>query len=239
MEAGKGSLYNIGVGPGDPELLTLKAVRLMRECPVIAIPGKKKENCVAYQIAVQAVPEIAEKPCLLIDMPMTKDAAILEASHKEAVRQLKEVLAEGRDVAYLTLGDVTVYATALYIHERIQEEGFATWMVNGIPSFCAAAARLNRPLVSGAQELHIIPASYGVEEALKLSGVKVFMKAGSTMKQLKEALKGKAYSVHMVERCTMEGERLAFSAEEIPEDAGYYSLVIVKDAAADRDEEKV
>lgn len=224
-----GILYQIGVGPGDPELLTLKAVRLMKECSVIAIPSKQKETCVAYQIAVQAVKELEEKPCLFLHMPMTKEKKVLEESHQEAVRQIKEVLQEGKDVAYLTLGDVTVYATALYLNERIKQEGFETCLINGIPSFCAVAARMNMSLVSGAEELHVIPASYDIEHALKLSGVKVFMKAGSRLGQLKAKLIEGNYQVSMVERCTMEGERVIRSAEEIPEDAGYYSLLIVRD----------
>ena len=174
-----GILYNVGVGPGDPELLTLKAVRILRECTVIAIPQMKKDSCVAYQIARQAVPQIEEKDCLCLHMPMTKDKETLEKSHKEAAEQVKKVLQDGKDVALLTLGDSTIYATSLYIQERIQKEGFSSCMVNGIPSFCAAAARLNLALVSGAEQLHIIPASYPAQEAEKWSGVKVLMKAGS------------------------------------------------------------
>lgn len=224
-----GVLYNIGVGPGDPELLTLKAVRIMRECPVIAIPQRKKEDCVAYQIAVQAVPEIAEKPCLCLHMPMTKDKNVLEACHKEAVKILEETLCQDQDVALLTLGDSTVYATALYLNERVKQDGIETCMVNGIPSFCAVAARLNLPLVSGAEQLHIIPASYQIEDALKLSGVKVLMKAASKMGDVKQTLLEGGYRTKMVERCGMDGERLFESTEEIPEDAGYYSLLIVRD----------
>lgn len=232
-----GVLYNIGVGPGDPELLTLKAVRIMRECPVIAIPQKKKEDCVAYRIAVQAVPEIAEKPCLCLHMPMTKDKDILERCHREAVKTLEEALCQGQDVALLTLGDSTVYATALYLNERIKKDGMKSCMVNGIPSFCAAAARLNLPLVSGAEQLHVIPASYQIEEALKLPGVKVLMKAASKMGQVKQKLAEGGYHVKMVERCGMDGERVFESAQEIPEDAGYYSLLIVRDTEEDSEKE--
>ena len=65
----RGKLYGIGVGPGDPELLTLQAVRLIRSCDALAVPGKKKEETTAYQIVLEAVPEICNKECLALDMP--------------------------------------------------------------------------------------------------------------------------------------------------------------------------
>lgn len=224
----KGCLYGVGVGPGDPELMTLKAVRILRECPVIAIPHEKKEKCVAYQIARKAVPEIEEKECLCLPMPMTKDREALEESHSRAARQTADCLAQGKDVALITLGDATVYSTCLYIHDRVKKMGFETGIVSGVPAFCAAAARLDAPLVSGAQELHVIPASYQIGEALSLPGVKVLMKAGRKMGKVKELLREKGLDVQMVENCGMENERIYETPEEIPEDAGYYSLLIVK-----------
>ena len=209
----QGILYGVGVGPGDPELLTLKAVRILRECDVIAIPQESKEGCTAYQIARQAVPELDEKPCLPLPMPMTKD---------------REKLAAGHTVALITLGDATVYSTYLYVHERIKRLGFETRIVNGIPSFCAAAARLDMPLVNGSQKLHILPASYHIEEALELPGVKVLMKSGRQMPKVKALLKEKGLEARMVENCGMEGEKTYQSLEEIPDDAGYFSLLIAE-----------
>lgn len=229
----QGRLYGVGVGPGDPELMTLKAVRIIRECQVIAIPHREKEKCTAYQIARQAVPEIEEKNCLFLPMPMTKDREILEKSHREAADKLAERLKAGEQVAFLTLGDATIYSTYLYVHERIRKMGFEAEIVNGVPSFCAAAARLGEPLVNGAEELHVIPASYQIEEALALSGVKVLMKAGRQMGSVKELLVKHGLEARMVENCGMAGERVFGSLEEIPEQAGYYSLIL----AADRAEE--
>ncbi|MDO4634178.1 MAG: precorrin-2 C(20)-methyltransferase [Eubacteriales bacterium] len=224
-----GKLYGIGIGPGDPELLTLKAVRRIQEAGVIAVPGKVKEDTVAYQITVQAVPEIADKECLCVYMPMTKDKDALEKSHEDGARLVAETLDQGKDVAFLTLGDPCVYATYIYIHQRIQEMGYEVEIINGIPSFCAVAARLNTGLVEKAEELHVIPASYQIEEALKLPGTKVLMKAGRKMGDVKRLLMECGQNVVMIERCGMPGERIFNSAEEIPEDAGYYSLIIVKE----------
>lgn len=224
----QGILYGVGVGPGDPELLTLKAVRILKECDVIAIPQENKENCTAYQIARQAVPELDEKPCLPLPMPMTKDQAKLVSSHEAAAARTAEQLAAGRTVALITLGDATVYSTYLYIHERVKRMGFETRIINGIPSFCAAAARLDMPLVNGSQKLHILPASYQIEEALDLPGVKVLMKSGRQMPKVKALLRSRGMEARMVENCGMEGEKTYQSLEEIPDQAGYFSLVIAE-----------
>lgn len=230
-----GTLYGIGIGPGDPELLTLKAVRQIRECAVIAVPGKSPRDSVAYRIAVQAVPEIENKKLVAVDMPMTKNRAALDAFFQAGADMLEEYLRAGEDVAFLTLGDVTIYSTYLYLYPRIQERGYATAMINGIPSFCAAAARLNEGLAEGAEEIHIIPATYQTERSLAFPGTKVLMKAGRQMEKVKELLKGADLTVSMVENCCMEGERVCRSLEEIGERPGYYSLIIAKEAA--RDEE--
>ena len=230
-----GTLYGIGIGPGDPELLTLKAVRQIRECAVIAVPGKSPRDSVAYRIAVQAVPEIENKKLVAVDMPMTKNRAALDAFFQAGADMREEYLGAGEDVAFLTLGDVTIYSTYLYLYPRIQERGYATAMINGIPSFCAAAARLNEGLAEGAEEIHIIPATYQTERSLAFPGTKVLMKAGRQMEKVKELLKGANLTVSMVENCCMEGERVCRSLEEIGETPGYYSLIIAKEAA--RDEE--
>ena len=230
-----GTLYGIGIGPGDPELLTLKAVRQIRECAVIAVPGKSPRDSVAYRIAVQAVPEIENKMLVAVDMPMTTNRAALDAFFQAGADMLEEYLRAGEDVAFLTLGDVTIYSTYLYLYPRIQERGYATAMINGIPSFCAAAARLNEGLAEGAEEIHIIPATYQTERSLAFPGTKVLMKAGRQMEKVKELLKGADLTVSMVENCCMEGERVCRSLEEIGETPGYYSLIIAKEAA--RDEE--
>lgn len=224
-----GKLYGIGVGPGDPELLTLKAVRLIKECEVIAVPGKKKEETTAYQIVKQAVSEIEEKECLEVDMPMTKDAKKLELSHEVAFQTVAQKLKEGKNVAFLTLGDPCVYSTYIYIHQKIEKAGYETEIISGIPSFCAVSARLNMGLVEKDQMLHIIPSSYGIEEGMKLSGTRVLMKAGRKMGQVKKHLMEMNIQASMVENCGMINEKIFHNVDDIPEEAGYYSLIIVKE----------
>lgn len=227
-----GMLYGVGVGPGDPELMTIKALRILRESPVIAIPGKSKEECVAYTIAREACPELEEKTIVPIPMPMTKNPELLEKNHNAGADAIESYLKEGKQVAFVTLGDPTVYSTYLYIHRRMGERGYATAIISGIPSFCAAAARVNQGLVEMAQPLHVIPATYSggsPEEITALPGTKVLMKTGKNMKRIRQCILESGQSAVLVENCGMDGERVYWSPADFPEDASYYSLIIVKD----------
>lgn len=225
----KGILYGVGVGPGDPELMTLKAVRLIKENPVIAVPGADVKETVAYQIAVQAVPELADKELLPIYMPMTHDQAVIEENHEKGAKLLEEYLDQGKNVVFLTLGDVSIYSTFTYLQKRVKDHGYQTELVSGITSFCATAARMDIPLVEWNEPLHIIPAVHRLENRLDQSGTYVLMKSGKKMNQVKEILAQSGRDVMMVENCGMKDERVYRSVEEIPDDAGYYSLIIAKE----------
>ena len=227
-----GTLYGVGVGPGDPELMTIKAVRLIRECDMIAIPASGKEN-VAFEIAKSAVPEIETKEVVELPMPMVRDESKLKNSHDKAAETVIGQLVKGKNIVFLTLGDPSIYSTYIYVHNRVAEQGYNTEIVPGIPSFCAVAARLNEGLTEASEALHIIPASYeGIEEALKLSGTKVLMKSGKSIGKVKELLKNmeKPPTVKMVERCGMQGERVFHQLDDLDEEASYFSILVVKDS---------
>lgn len=226
----KGTLYGVGVGPGDPELMTLKAVRLIRENKVIAVPGADPRETVAYKIAVQAVPELAEKELLPIYMPMTHDPEELEKNHARGAKALEEILDREENIVFLTLGDPCVYSTFSYLQKRAEKDGYHTELVSGITSFCAAAARLNIPLSEWNEQLHVVPAVHRLDSTLNESGNYILMKSGKKMNQVKEILAQSGRDVLMVENCGMENEHIYRSVEEIPDDAGYYSLIIAKEA---------
>ena len=230
-----GCLYSVGVGPGDPELMTLKAVKIIRNCQVLVLPAESKEKCVAYQIVRRAIPEIEDNTTVCLVMPMTKDKDRLEKSHREGTQKVAEVLDAGKDAAFLTLGDPTVYATSMYIHQRIAGMGYRTSIVSGVPSFCAAAAKLGVSLGEKQEQIHIIPASYDVEAAMQLPGTKILMKAGKKMPVVRQCVKEHHGWTAMVENCGMAEEHLWINAEDMPEHPGYYTLVIVKDR---KDEEE-
>ena len=225
----RGIAYGVGVGPGDPELMTLKAVRLIRENEVIAVPGKNAEKSVAYRIAAGAVPEIAEKTLVPVYMPMIRDRAKIEEEHRKGAKLLEQYLDQGKNVVYLTLGDPTIYCTFSYLQHFLEEDGYQVVLVSGITSFCAAAARLNLSLTEWNEPLHVIPASHKKRESLDLPGTYVLMKSASHMKETKELLIASGRRVGCVENCGMKNEKVYHNAEEIPDDAGYFSLVIAKE----------
>lgn len=139
-----GILYGVGVGPGDPELMTIKAVRVIRECEVIGIPAKDRDSCRAYQIAVQLVPEIFEKPVVAVPVPMTTDGERLAAAYGEGCERIIGQLKENRSVAFLNLGDPTVYGTYMEIFKRVSSSGFPGGNYKRSSSFCAGGVSAGR-----------------------------------------------------------------------------------------------
>lgn len=115
-------------------------------------------------------------------------------------------------MAFLTIGDPSVYSTYGYIHRRIAAWGGNVKMISGVPSFCAAAASLGISLGDNRDEIHVIPGSYEVEETMALSGTRVYMKSGKSLARLKALLeeqqKEKKLSVYCVENCGMADERI-------------------------------
>lgn len=223
-----GKLWGVGIGPGDPELLTLKAVRILRQADVIMLPDSNGPEKTAWSI-VKAYLE--GKPLLFVKMPMVRDQAAMDAAHEQAAGQICALLDQGRQVAFVTLGDPSVYSTYMYLHEKIMQRGYAVEVVPGVPSFCAAAARLNRSLCQGREPLLVIPASHGQDALLDVPANKVFMKAGRSILDLQQLLGDRGLLEHasMVENCGMDNERIYPHFGDLREPAGYFSLVIVKE----------
>ena len=144
------------------------------------------------------------------------------------VKYVNEKLDEGKDVAYLTLGDPTIYSTYIYIQRIIKESGYEAEIINGIPSFCAVAAKLGDSLADRSEQLHIIPSSYDIEEALELPGNKILMKAASKLSDVKKILRDHELEAQMIENCGMEEERIYQNIDEMPEKAAYYTTLLVK-----------
>ena len=159
-EACRGVLYGVSVGPGDPELLTLKAVRLIQECPVLAVPRTKGENTLALSIARQAA-DLTGKQIVYTDFPMSRDRQVLEDNYEKIAGQLAAYLKDGLNVAMLNIGDISIYSTFSYVARKAAQAGFPVRVCAGVPSFCDIAAKTGKPLVSGTQPLMVIPAGCG------------------------------------------------------------------------------
>lgn len=231
MEVNKGVCYGVGVGPGDPELITLKAVRVLTQCPVIAAPQTKSGEMLALDIVRGAV-DLAGKTILPLSFTMSQDKAVLQASHEAAADAVQAHLDRGEDVAMPNLGDVSIYATWGYVMQVLEGRGYETVMIPGVPSFCAAAARLNATLVSWGSPLHIIPVGKGpVAPLVEQPGGKVLMKAGRGLSEIAQALgrTGQLDRAALVEDCGLPTERVWTDWDRLPQDVGYFATVIVKE----------
>lgn len=229
----RGILYGVSVGPGDPELLTLKAVRIIEEADVIALPDTGNGPGTAYGIAERFLEGKELVRCLV---PMTRDRSVLAEAHRRAADQLCELLNKGLDVAYLCLGDVSVYSSYHYLHELVVSRGYHAEAIPGVTSFCAAAARMGIPLCQGSEWLLVAPTEPGrLDEVLDVPATKVLMKAGRSVGALRAKLAEREAldRASLVSECGLPGERVYERIEDAPEDVGYLSLAIVRDESGD------
>ncbi len=220
-----GEFFAVGIGPGDPQLLTIKAVKTIEKCDIIALPDSKSKNNIAYEITEEY---IKNKDIMYFDMPMTKDKALLDKSHDDCANQIEALLSSGKNVAFLTLGDPCIYSTVMYIHKRLTAKGARTSIVPGVTSFCAVGAVLNLSLCEKNEMLHIIPATFSdLDYVDKLKGNKILMKSGKTIRQVKDKFKDK--QAYAVECATMENQKIYENLAQIDDGASYFSIVFIKE----------
>lgn len=237
----KGVVYGVGVGPGDPELITVKALRRIRESDVIAFPGGNADTSVSFGIARAAYPGITDKQLLAVALPMHRNREKAKAVYRRTAEEMERLLDEGKNIAYLTLGDPTIYCSFSDLAAQLEEDGYETELVNGVPSFCAAAARLHISLAGQEDTLTLVPAaSYALtgeeeEGGTQAGRTRVFMKPGKDLKRLRDGIEAEAKAaggnagIFAAENVGMEGERLYSGPDEIPDEAGYLTMLIVKE----------
>ena len=209
MEKRIGTFYGVSVGPGDPELMTLQAVRRLENCPVIAAPQTPKGGMLALDIAKGAV-ELSGKTILPLRFAMSLDPAVQKAAHIEAARAVKEYLDAGQDVAMLNLGDVSVYATFGYL-----------------------AARLGQSLTGGMEQPLTIAPGRCAAEVLAAPGAKVLMKSGRQLPETLAALAnaGLLSRSAMVCNCGLPNEEIwpDLADYDPARPAGYFATILVKE----------
>jgi precorrin-2/cobalt-factor-2 C20-methyltransferase len=228
-----GKLYGIGVGPGDPELLTVKAKGMLESVAVIAYPvNRRGDESTALEIVREAV-DISGKRVTELFFSMDPDDSVRKRCRSVAVKELAEILDEGLDVAMVTLGDVGVYSTYMHVDKEIKDLGYETEVVPGIPSFCSGAAKARIPLMIGDEGLAVVSMAKNNEESLEsaLSGFDnvVVMKAWNSMGSLLESIErhgmGKNNAT-VISNIGMEGEYIGPLDPE--RKYGYFTTVIVK-----------
>lgn len=221
----KGVLYGVGVGPGEPELLTMKGARLILENEVIAVSG---EDPMAYRTAVQAVPELAEKTLLPLEEPTVYDPELIAEAIRRNAKKVAMYLEDGKNVVYLCIGDPGVYGPLNDLRREVEALGHECESVAGIPSFCASAARLGVPLCDWDEHLHIVPCALLPEDYVLEDENYIFMKPGKKVPLLKKLIAEYGYDGYAVMSCGMEGEQVFYDLEDLPDESRFMTLIIAK-----------
>ncbi|MBA4603691.1 precorrin-2 C(20)-methyltransferase [Thermoactinomyces mirandus] len=231
-----GQLYGIGMGPGDPELVTLKALRLLKESPVIAYPKKKKgEKSYALSIA-QTYIDPREKEMLGLVFPMTQDPEILEREWNRTVEAIWERLSQGKNVVFVTEGDPLLYSTFIHLNRRMQalHPEVKISSVPGISSISGAASCLNVDLADGDEQIAIIPATKDREamrKALAGHDTVVFLKVAKVLDMIIDLLEELDLDdrAMVVSKATSDQEVVWKSVAQLKgQNPGYLTLMVVR-----------
>ncbi|QSQ09377.1 Cobalt-precorrin-2 C(20)-methyltransferase [Koleobacter methoxysyntrophicus] len=224
--------YGIGVGPGDPELLTLKAAETLRKLDVVIAPEKSKgRGSAALKIAKRYLKPDAK--VLRMVFPMVEDRVLLKKSWKKCVETIELEIQKGNYVGFITLGDPMIYSTYTYVFRMLQEKGISIETIPGVPSFCACAAKAGKPLAQGRENLVVIPGVKNKEELENLlDNFKnvVVMKAGSHLDKTIELLEAKGFShLTLVSQCGFDEEKVYHDLRDLQNKKIHYlSMIIAK-----------
>lgn len=212
-------LYGIGTGPGDPELLTLKAVRIIQGASVIFAPNNKGKN-----MAVDTAKEfIGDTKLVFIDFPMGK---VVREDYVKAAETIVNEIPDGEYGVFLTIGDPLIYSTFIYIMEELDVSQIETEIIPGIPSFVAAASETKTPLtVKGDNFLLCDEFNEGLlDKANSIAILKTFKEKEKILKKLEE----NNFSYKYIKKATLDDQEILTSKEEILKDKNYISLIIAR-----------
>ncbi|MBD3879422.1 MAG: precorrin-2 C(20)-methyltransferase [Quinella sp. 1Q5] len=207
-----GTFYGIGVGPGDPELLTVKAMEALKKIDVLIAPKtEKKSDSVALSIAQPYLKSSVE--IIYQTFPMVKDFAEETDVFKANTDEILHELQSGRNVGFATLGDPMFYSTYIYIFRLLEPCGVRIVTIPGVPAFLAIAAQIGRPLAYGNDILTIIPATADLEAintALDHADATVLMKVYKNFPEVVDALKARGMidEAVLVSRCGLDDEKI-------------------------------
>ncbi|EFL35451.1 precorrin-3B C17-methyltransferase [Streptomyces viridochromogenes DSM 40736] len=236
-QSNAGRLYGVGLGPGDPSLMTVRAVEVMAEADVIAYHSARHGRSIARSIAAKHIREdhIEERLVYPVTTETTDHPGgykgAMEEFYAEASARLAAHLDAGRTVAVLAEGDPMFYGSYMHMHKRLADR-YATEVIPGVTSVSAAAARLGTPLAEGEEVLTILPGTLPEEELtarLASTDAAVVMKLGRTFTKVRQAFadSGRLGEARYVERATMAGERLAELADVDAESVPYFSVAVL------------
>jgi precorrin-2/cobalt-factor-2 C20-methyltransferase len=231
-----GTLYGIGVGPGDPELITVKAFRLLKESPVIAYPLKRKGSKSYAQAIMDIYVNPNEKELLGLVFPMTKDPETLTREWNRTVEQIWTHLSAGKNVAFVTEGDPMMYSTFIHMMRLTKElhPEVEVQTIPGISSFLGAASRIGLPLADGDEQIAIIPATEDYEQmrkAIEEHDCIIFIKVAKVLDLMLMVLRDLQLvpKATVITKATSAEERIWTNVEELSgAELEYLTLMVVR-----------
>lgn len=228
-----GTLYGIGVGPGDSGLITQKAIDIIKNIDIIVSPiskmGKKSKAFTIAKPHLKENVETVELEFPMIDLEKEKEA--LTAKWKENANIVAKLVEQGKNIAFLTLGDPMVYSTYSYMIPYLEEVGIKPITIPGITSFCASASALGVPIVQGNETFCVLTQITSIEEFDKYKDLFeniVIMKPNSSRETINLAIKKYDLydKVYAVSNCGDENQ--VMSTGLIKEDVGYFTIILIK-----------
>jgi len=230
-------LYGVGVGTGDPELITLKALKILQSVEVIAVPRSNPYSpSVAWKIIEPILKLRPEQKILYLDFPMSKQPERIIPAWEKAIEKINSALEENNSIAFITEGDPLLYSTYIYLHKKANElwKDLEIEVIPAVSSITAVAAVSKIPIADGKEKVAILPASYGLEnlpEILRLFDTVLLMKVSSVMPQIVEILEKEnlLQNAIYVSRATMDYQKIVYNLKEIQNDkCDYFSMIMIK-----------
>ena len=230
--AKSGVLYGVGLGPGDRELITLKAARLIGAARLIAYPALPGVASLARSIAADLLPEGVVE--LVVEVPMRVERAPAQAAYDAGATRIGEALEAGEDVVFLCEGDPFFYGTFMYLHRRLSGR-FRVEVVPGVTSLSAATARAGLALVARNEVLSVLPAPLpdaALEACIAGADALAILKVGRHLGRVRVLIErlGLLERAMYMERASMAGERL-LPLVEAPDPAPYFSMIMITKGA--------
>ena len=235
-----GRLYVIGVGPGDPELLTIKGLRILNQVPCICVPKGREEGSSLALSIVKRIVDLKGKEIIEAHFPMRKTrdsdhASELDPKWDETVRSISARLDRGTDMAFITIGDPAIYSTFFYLYEKLLQlnPGLRVEIIPGVSSINASAARAGISLGLADEKIALLPATYvgDLREIFERFDTIVLMKVHKVFDKVLKILD----ELHLtgnavyISRAGMEDEKIARDITTLREqDLNYFSMVIVR-----------
>jgi len=227
-----GKLYGVGLGPGDPELMTLRAHRLIAGATVVAYPALAGAASFARSIAADVIPSDAHE--IVMDVPMSVERAPAQAAYDKGAAEIAEVLEAGNDVICLCEGDPFFYGSFMYLFARLSEQ-FEVEVVPGVTSITTCAARAGMPLAARNERLTILPGPLPEDELrARIEGAEsvAIMKVGRHLAKIKGVIDGLGLTERAVyvERASLP-EEVVLPLADAPEKAPYFSMILLTKGA--------